>query len=87
MGICLLWATQAHEYLAIFVNIYWYHTWGYFKRAGGTTRGCVILTKLDQHANEMMAVAVKNVLNFNGHVFLKSDKTLTWPPMQFFTVV
>ena len=47
----------------------------------------MILTKLDQHANEMMAVAVKNVLNFNVHVFLKSDKTLTWPPMQFFTVV
>ena len=45
------------------------------------------LTKLDQHANEMMAVAEKNFLNFNGYIFLKSDKTLTWPTMQFFTLV
>ena len=47
----------------------------------------MILTKLDQHANEMMAVAEKKFLNFNDHIFLKSDKTLTWPPMQFFTLV
>ena len=33
MGICLLWATWAHEYTA-FLNIDWHRTWGNFKRAG-----------------------------------------------------
>ena len=35
MGIVLLWATWAHEYMAIFVNIEGHRTWGRFKRAGG----------------------------------------------------
>ena len=35
MGIVLLWATWAHEYMAIFVNIYGHRTSGRFKRAGG----------------------------------------------------
>ena len=42
----------------------------------------MILIKLGQHVNEIMAVAVKNFRIFSGHVFLKSDKTdtskLTW---------
>ena len=58
MGILRLWATLAHEYMAIFVNIYWHmevfqKSWRY-----------VILTKLDQYVNEMMAVAVKIFQNF-----------------------
>ena len=36
MGIFVLWATWAHECMAIFVNIDGHHTWGRFKRAGGT---------------------------------------------------
>ena len=35
MGMCLLWATWAHEYVAIFVNIDRHRTWGRSKRAGG----------------------------------------------------
>ena len=35
MGIFLLRATWAHEYMAIFVNIDGHRTWGRFKRAGG----------------------------------------------------
>ena len=35
MGIFLLWALWAHEYVAIFVNIDRHRTWGCFKRAGG----------------------------------------------------
>ena len=35
MGIFLLWATWAHEYMAIFVKIYGHRTSGHFKRAGG----------------------------------------------------
>ena len=35
MGNFLLWATWVHEYMAIFVKIYGYHTSGRFKRAGG----------------------------------------------------
>ena len=35
MGIVLLWATWAHEYMAIFVNIYGHRTSGGFKGAGG----------------------------------------------------
>ena len=35
MGIFLLWATWAHEYMAIFFNIDGHRTSGYFKRAGG----------------------------------------------------
>ena len=36
MGIFLLWATWAHEYMAIcFINIDGHRTWGRFKRAGG----------------------------------------------------
>ena len=30
----------------------------------------MILIKLGQHVNEMMAVAVKKFQNFSGHVFL-----------------
>ena len=35
MGIFLLWATWAHEYMAIFVNIDGHRTRVRFKRAGG----------------------------------------------------
>ena len=35
MGIFLLWAIWAHEYMAIFINIAGHRTWGLFKRAGG----------------------------------------------------
>ena len=35
MGIVLLWATWAHEYMVIFVNIDGHRTSGHFKRAGG----------------------------------------------------
>ena len=35
MGIFLLWATWAHEYMAIFVKIDGHGTLGDFKRAGG----------------------------------------------------
>ena len=34
MGIFLLWATWAHEYMAIFFSIDRHRTWGRFKRAG-----------------------------------------------------
>ena len=34
MGICLLIATWAHEYMAIFVKIDGHRTLGHFKRAG-----------------------------------------------------
>ena len=30
----------------------------------------MILTRLGQHINEMMAVAVKNLMNFYGQVFV-----------------
>ena len=30
MGIVLLWATWAHEYTTIFVNIDGHRTWGHF---------------------------------------------------------
>ena len=36
MGIFLLWATWAHEYTPICVNIDGHRTWGHFKRAEGT---------------------------------------------------
>ena len=36
----------------------------------------MILTKRDQHVNEMMAVAVKKIKIFDDQVFLQSDKTL-----------
>ena len=35
MGIFLLWAMWAHEYMAIFVKMYGHRTSGRFKRAGG----------------------------------------------------
>ena len=35
MGIFLLWAKWAHEYIAIFVKIHRHRTLGRFKRAGG----------------------------------------------------
>ena len=35
MGIFLLWATWAHEYMDVFVNIDEHHIWGHFERAGG----------------------------------------------------
>ena len=35
MGIFLLWATWAHEYMSIFVNVDRHCTLGHFKRAGG----------------------------------------------------
>ena len=55
MGIFLLRDTWVHEYLAIFVRIYGHCMWGHFK-----SWRHVILTKLGQHVNEMMSVAVKN---------------------------
>ena len=36
MGIVLLWATWAHEYMDMFVNIDGHRTLWRFKRAGGT---------------------------------------------------
>ena len=59
MGIFLLWATWAHEYMAIFVKIDGHRTSGHFK-----SWRYVILTKLGQHVNEMMAAAVKKFQNF-----------------------
>ena len=35
MGIVLLWATWAREYIVIFVKIYGHRTSGHFKRSGG----------------------------------------------------
>ena len=35
MGIVLLWAMWAHEYMVIFVKIDGHCTSGHFKRAGG----------------------------------------------------
>ena len=61
MGIFLLWATWAHECMAIFVNIDGHRTWGRLKRAGD-----MILIK----AGEMMAVAVKQFQNFLWSGFL-----------------
>ena len=55
MGIFMLWATWAHEYMDIFINI-----------DGHRMRG---------RLKELFLV------------FLSSGKTLTWPPMQFCTVV
>ena len=59
MRIVLLWATWAHEYFASFVNIDGHRTWGRFKRAGG-----VILIKVGEHVNEMMAAAANFLKNF-----------------------
>ena len=50
MGNCLLWATWSHDYMAIFVKMY--------------VICDVILTKLGQHVNEMMKVAVKKFQYF-----------------------
>ena len=52
MGIFLLWATWTHKYMAIFFKVT-----GIARR--GVLREYVILTKLGQHVNEIMAVAVK----------------------------
>ena len=55
MGIFVLWATWAHEYMAIFVKIYRHCTSGRFK-----SWRYVILIKFGQYINEVMAVAVEN---------------------------
>ena len=34
----------------------------------------MILTKLGQHVNEMMAVAVKKIQMFDGHVFYQTKR-------------
>ena len=45
------------------------------------------MTKFGQHVNEMMAV-VKIFFLFSMVTFsYNQSKTLTWPPMQFSTVV
>ena len=65
MGIVLLWATWAHEYMAIFVKIDGHRTSGCFK-----SWRHVILKTFGQHVNDMMAVAVKYFLNFLWSWFL-----------------
>ena len=48
----------------------------------------MILKKFGQHVDEMMAVAVKKNSEFLMVMFsYNQTKTLTWPPMQFSTVV
>ena len=59
MGIFLLWATWAQEYMAIFFKIDRHRTSGRFK-----SWRYVILSKFGQHVNEMMTVAVKHFQNF-----------------------
>ena len=54
----LLWAAWVNEYMAIFVSIDGHHAWGNFK-----SWRYVIFTKLGQHVNEVMAVAVNNFKN------------------------
>ena len=58
MGIFRLWATWAHEHMAIFVKIYGHH------KSGHLSWRYVILKKFGEHVNETMAVAVNNFLNF-----------------------
>ena len=65
MGIFLLWAMWAHEYLANFFKIDGHHMWGRFK-----SWRYVIFTKFGQHVNEMMAVAVEKFINFWWSRFL-----------------
>ena len=59
MGIFVLWATWAHEYMAIFVKIDRHRTSGLFK-----SWRYMILIKFGQYINVMMAVAVENFQNF-----------------------
>ena len=63
MEFVLLWVTWAHEYKDVFINIGEHRTfkknWRY-----------VILTKLCQHVNEIMGIAVNNLRIFYGPVFL-----------------
>ena len=54
-----------HEYVAIFFLLMGISRWGVLKEWR-----YVILTKRSQHVNEMMAVAVKKIRIFSGHVFL-----------------
>ena len=61
MGFFLLWATWAHEHMAIFVQIDGHRMSGRLKRAEGRS----FFTKLGQHVNEMIAGAVKKVKNFS----------------------
>ena len=49
MGIFLLWATWAHEYTAIFVNIDGHRTWGHFKKSWRY----VGLIKVGERVNEI----------------------------------
>ena len=51
-------AILAREYMDIYVNIDRHHTWGAFRNSWMY----VILSKLGQHVNEMIAVTVKSVL-------------------------
>ena len=60
----MLWA---HEYMDICVNIDGHRMWGHLERVEGMYN--VILTKLSQHVNDMMAV-VKKFRIFDGPVFL-----------------
>ena len=66
MGIFLLLATWAHEYIDVFLNIDGHRTWGAFNKSWR----CVILTNLSRHVNEMTAVVVKTFQNFLGSSFL-----------------
>ena len=57
MGIVLLWATWAHEYMAVFVK----NKMTDIARRGDLKELDVCdFDKLGQHVNEMKAVAVKN---------------------------
>ena len=47
----------------------------------------LFLTKLGQHINEMMAIAVKHFLNFIWYRFRIIKQIVAWPPVQFYTVV
>ena len=66
MGMFLLRATWAHEYMAIFVKMYGHRTSGRFKRAGDRW----FKKKIGQHVNKMIAVAGKIFWIFADHVFL-----------------
>ena len=59
MGIFLLWATWAHEYMAIFSKFI-----GIARRGDLKELEVWILIKFGQYINVMMAVAVVNFKNF-----------------------
>ena len=60
MGI-FLWATWAHEYMAIFIKMYGHHMSGCFLKSWRY----VILTKLGQHVNEMISEFLVVTFSYN----------------------